>query len=109
MNSSVDQMTINGVTYVRADAVKTAPIPGKRAVFVVDRGWMVAGDVTEENGRIKLTRALHIFSFSQIGFAGMVERGKCDKVDLRPLPNGFDMPADAEIFRVWVNDDWGLK
>jgi hypothetical protein len=26
---------------------------GTRAVVVVDRGWIFAGDVTRENGRIK--------------------------------------------------------
>ena len=109
-NTSLDTITINGVSYVRADQVPTAqaPIHGKRAVFVVDRGWMVAGDVTEENGRIKLSRALHIFKFESIGFDGMVKDPKSKKVDLRPLPNGFDLPSDSEIFRVWVDDSWGL-
>ncbi len=81
----------------------------KRAVIVVDRGWMVAGDVTEENGRIKLSRALHIFKFESVGFGGMVQNPLSPKVDLRPLPNGFDIPESSEIFRVWVDDNWGLK
>ena len=105
----IGQLMINGVSYVRTDQVASPqPIHGKRAVIVVDRGWMVAGDVTEENGRIKLSRALHIFKFESIGFDGMVKDPKSNKVDLRPLPNGFDIPADSEIFRVWVDDSWGL-
>ena len=107
-NCSLETITINNVSYVRADQVTIQPIHGKRAVIVVDRGWMVAGDVTEENGRIKLSRALHIFKFESIGFDGMVKDPKSKKVDLRPLPNGFDIPADSEIFRVWVDDSWGL-
>ena len=98
---------LDNVEYVRADSVVEKPIPGKRAVFVIDRGWIVAGDVTEANGRIKLSRALHVFKFEAVGFGGMVQNPKV-KTDLRPLPNGFDIPAGSEIFRVWVDDNWGL-
>ena len=106
--NSLKTITLDGVEYVRADALAAKPIPGKRAVIVVDRGWIVAGDVTEENGRIKLSRALHVFKFDSVGFGGMVQDPKV-KTDLRPLPNGFDIPASSEIFRVWVDDNWGLN
>jgi len=108
MSKDLKKISLDGVEYVRADEVGQKAIPGKRAVLVIDRGWMAAGDVTEENGRVKLSRALHIFSFSEVGFAGMVKDPKSKKVDLRPLPNGFDVPAGSEIFRVWVDDNWGL-
>lgn len=108
-NMTADKVTINGVSYVREDQVQPQ-VKGKRAVIVLDRGWMVAGDVFEEGGgRIKLVNALHIFKFEQIGFGGMVADPLSKKVDLRPLPNGFDIPADSEIFRVWVSDTWGIK
>ena len=54
-----DKVTINGIEYVPA-ASKPA---GNRAVVVVDRGWIFAGDVTRENGRITLTNALHVFKW----------------------------------------------
>ena len=91
---------INGVTYVRADSVPT----GNRAVVVVDRGWIFAGDVTREDGRIKLSRAVHVFSWQSIGFAKMVET---EQADLRPIAD-VDMPAGAEIFCVPVYDNWGI-
>jgi hypothetical protein len=75
-----------------------------RAVVVVDRGWIFAGDVTRENGRIKLTRALHVFKWENIGFAKMV---KTADADLRPIPD-VDIPEDSEIFCVPVGDSWGL-
>lgn len=107
IDMSADKITINGVTYVKESATV---VSGKRAVFVIDRGWMVAGDVVDESdGRIKLARALHIFKFESVGFGGMVQNPLSSKVDLRPLPNGFDIPKDSEIFRVWVNDNWGIK
>jgi hypothetical protein len=100
METSASQIQINGVTYVRADSVPT----GNRAVVVVDRGWIFAGDVTREDGRIKLSRAVHVFKWESIGFAKMVET---EQADLRPIAD-VDMPAGAEIFCIPVSDDWGI-
>lgn len=97
-----ETITINGETYV-----KQAP-NGKRAVVVVDRGWIFAGDVTEENGRIRLSRAVWVFRWESMGFAAMVASPKDKRVDLRPLPQGVDIPADAEVFRIPVGDQWGI-
>ena len=97
-----DTITINGVEYVRADSVPTAKPNGNRAVVVVDRGWIFAGDVTRENGRIRLSRALHVFKWESIGFAKMVETVNAD---LRPIAD-VDIPEGAEIFCVPVPDSW---
>lgn len=100
-----DTITINGVEYVRADSVPTAKPNGNRAVVVVDRGWIFAGDVTRENGRIRLSRALHVFAWDGIGFARMVETADAD---LRPIAD-VDIPEGAEIFCVSVPENWGMK
>jgi len=107
MKTDIQQIEVNGVSYVRADSVSTPQPNGKRAVVVVDRGWIFAGDVTEENGRIRLARVLHVFSWQNIGFSGMVADPKKGKADLRPCAD-VDIPKDAEIFRVNVGDSWGL-
>src|SRR5262245_16230127 len=108
---SADTVTINGVSYVRADRVPgQKTLPGKRAIIVIDRGWIVAGDVTEDGDRIKLSRAVHVRSWESIGFDGLVEDGgKTNKVTLKAFPNGFDIPKGSEIFRVPVADDWGFR
>lgn len=95
------KLTINGIDYIPAASAPT----GTRAVVVVDRGWIFAGDVTRENGRIRISRALHVFRWEGIGFAKMVETGDAD---LRPIFE-VDMPEGAEIFCVPVADDWGMK
>ena len=103
----METIEINGETYIKASSlppVKPTPT-GTRAVIVVDRGWIFAGDVTRENGRIKLSRALHVFKWDAIGFAKVIETAKAD---LRPIAD-VDIPADAEIFAVPVPDNWGLK
>jgi hypothetical protein len=114
MANDLKKITLDGVEYVRADQAQPAPLPGKRYVLVLDRGWIVAGDVTDVAGdpnhgaRIKVTRALHVRSWSSVGFDGMVASPKGGNVVVKPLPNGFDCPADAELFRVPVADDWGM-
>lgn len=94
-------ININGIEYAPVSAAPT----GTRAVVVVDRGWIFAGDVTRADGRIRISRAVHVFSWQSIGFAKMVET---EEADLRPIAD-VDMPAGAEIFCVPVHDKWGLK
>jgi hypothetical protein len=98
-----DIVTINGVDYA---PVANRPT-GTRAVVVADRGWIFAGDVTRENGRVRISNALHVFKWEDIGFAGMIADPKKAKADLRKIAD-VDMPAGAEVFCVPVNDGWGL-
>ncbi len=92
------------------DGVEYAPVNktnGTRAVVVVDRGWIFAGDVTRKDGRIRLSRALHVFKWESVGFSGMIDSPKKAKADLRPVAD-VDMPEGAEIFCVPVSNEWGL-
>ena len=98
---------IDEVEYIRADSVGQVPL-GNRAVVVVDRGWIFAGDVTEADGRITLTRAVHVFRWEGIGFDGMIREPKSNKVTLKLMPAPVVIPAGAEIFRVPVVSNWGL-
>lgn len=99
-------ISINGVNYVPASEA-TPRIAGTRAVVVVDRGWIFAGDVTRADGRIRIDRAVHVVRWDAIGFDGMISDPKSSKVNLKPIPS-VDLPEGAEIFCVPVADDWGL-
>jgi|SRR6056297_589438 len=101
MNETIE---INGVTY----APQQPPPTGKRAVVVVDRGWIFAGDVEDGDGRIRITRAVHVFRWERIGFNGVLADPKAEGVDIRKLEHDVDLPASAEVFRVPVGDSWGL-
>jgi hypothetical protein len=98
-------ITLDGVKYVREDLVPTPQPNGDRAIVVVDRGWIFAGDVTRENGRIKLTRAVWVFRWESCGFSKVVEDPS--KADIRPMAD-VDLPEASEIFCVPVTDQWGL-
>ena len=104
--SKPETITIDDVKYVRADAVQVKP-NGNRNVVVCLSGWIFAGDVTRENGRIKITRALHVFRWESIGFDGVIKNPKSNKVTLKTIAD-VDMPADAELFCVPVDNEWGL-
>ena len=97
-------MIIDGVEYVPLMTKS-----GSRAIVVVDRGWIFAGDVDESTpGRIRLTRAVWLFAWEDVGFAAVVEDPKNSRADIRPLTVAVDIPSDAEIFRLPVGDTWGL-
>lgn len=108
MKTSINTISINGVDYVRADQVPSPASVGSRAVVVVDRGWIFAGDVVRENGRIKLSRAVWLFKWESLGFDGAIANPKSDKVTIKPMPQGVDIPQGAEVFCVPVVQDWGL-
>lgn len=99
-------ISIDNVEYVRADTLPSKPA-GNRAIVVVDRGWIFAGDVTRENGRIYLSNALHVFKWASNGFSGVVDNPKAAGAVLKNIAD-VDIPAGAEVFCVPVSDDWGL-
>ena len=99
-------ITVNGVEYIRADSVPAAKPNGNRAVIVIDRGWIFAGDVTRENERIYLSRAVWVFRWESCGFAKVIEDPT--QADIRPMAD-VDIPEGAEIFCVPVNEQWGLS
>ena len=101
-------INIDGQDYIKATDVPQIKPNGNRAVVVVDRGWIFAGDVTEHEGRITLTRAVWVFQWESIGFNGVLENPDAEEVELRPMANDVDIPAGSEIFRIPVEDDWGL-
>jgi len=70
-------------------------------------GWIYAGDVSEQNGRIMLTNAVWVFGWKSCGFASVLDDPS--KADIRPLNYPVDIPSGAEIFRIPVPSGWGLK
>lgn len=105
MNDSIE---INGEKYIKASSIATRPV-GNRAVVVIDRGWIYAGDVEEAHGRITLHNAVWLFRWESIGFSKVLENPKASGVDIRPVPYPVDIPAHAEVYRIPVPAGWGLK
>ena len=101
----IETLHINGVEYIRKGCIQPT---GNRAVIIVDRGWIFAGDVTEENDKIKLSRAIHIKRWESIGFDGMIANPNSNKVQIANISD-IEIPKQSEIFRVPVKENWGLE
>lgn len=94
---------------INIDGIDYAPIrrqAGSRAVVVVDKGWIFAGDIEDKDGRIYLSNAVWVFSWTSIGFSRVIKNP--ENADIRPIAD-LNIPAASEIFRVPVADNWGLK
>lgn len=98
-----NSITIDGVEYRPASLTM-----GKRAVVVVDRGWIFAGDVEEKDGKIILRRAVWVFRWESVGFDGVLANPKDKRVTIKQLPTDVEIPSGSEIFRCPVEASWGL-
>lgn len=90
----------------------TVRFPGSihRAVVVIDRGWIFAGDISEHGSDdIAIDNATWVFRWHNIGFAAMVANPMSSDVELRPMPQRVIVPKGAVIFQVVVPDDWGRR
>lgn len=76
--------------------------------MVVDKGWIFAGDLSEQNGKIILTRAVWVFRWESIGFDGVLSDPGSEKCQIRKLVHDVVIPCGAEVFRIPVVDNWGL-
>lgn len=105
------EMTFNEMA-AEIDALRgnaEQPPKGKRAVYVVDRGWIFAGDASEtEDGMVRLDRAVWLFRWESIGFAAAIKDWKSDKVDVRRV-DPVEIPKASIVFRIPCEDQWGLK
>lgn len=101
----MNKIVIDGVEYAPVKAV------GNRAVVVVNSGWIFAGDTeqvdTVVGKSIRITRALHVFKWTEIGFAGVIAAPKDKRVDLR-FCDSIEVPLASVIFIVPVGENWGL-
>ena len=104
----INEMTINEMTAEIEDG-RSCRVRGSRYILVIDRGWIFAGDLTEQGDYVRLDRAVHVFGWSGIGFAEMVAAGATsDKVDIRPCAP-VEVPKGSVIFRVPVGERWGQE
>ncbi len=99
---------IDDTEYIRKDSIPQKP-EGPRAVIVVDRGWIFAGDVMEVNGKIHLFNVIHVLRWEGCGFDGMIANPLQSCVKIKKLDVPVVIPADAEIFRLPVPRNWGLS
>ena len=108
VNASLSTIEINGVQYAPVGSQATVPT-GNRAVVVIDRGWIFAGDVEKDevSDDLIIHNAIHVFRWESIGFTGVLQNPKDSKVTLKNSPYPVRVPARSVIFTVPVDQNWG--
>lgn len=108
-NECPESISVGDTKYIREDLIQQQIVPkGDRAVVVVDRGWIWAGDVEDIGDAIRLTRALWVFRWESIGFDGVIKDPKHKSVQIKPMPQPVEIPKGSVIFRIAVPQHWGL-
>jgi hypothetical protein len=99
----------NGVRYVPEAAAGPAALPaGDRAVFIIDRGFIYAGDWRLSDGEYTLANAVNLRRYESIGFEGVLADPKSDKATIVAMPYPVVVPSGSVLFRVPVPLGWGL-
>jgi hypothetical protein len=100
---------INGVRYVPEHAASPAALPvGDRAVFVIDRGFIYAGDWSLIDDKYTLANAVNVRRYESIGFEGVLADPESSKVTIVAMPYPVIVPAGSVLFRIPVPQGWGL-
>jgi hypothetical protein len=111
MSDPVSYATIevNGVRYVPETAAGPTVLPaGDRAVFVIDRGFIYAGDWFLINDQYTLTSAVNVRRYESIGFEGVLEDPKSSYATIVTVPYPVIVPAGSVLFLIPVPKGWGL-
>ena len=81
--SKPSTIRIDEVEYVRADSVK----PTKKQIVVLQRGWVVIGDVEKTADEVKINNCAVIRVWgTENGLGELAEKGKMTNTKLDPCP-----------------------
>jgi hypothetical protein len=102
-------LEINGVRYVPEHAASPAALPvGNRAVFVIDRGFIYAGDWSLIDNEYTLANVVNLRRYESIGFEGVLDDPKSSNATIVAMPYPVIVPAGSVLFMIPVPQGWGL-
>lgn len=103
--SELEIMMINGVEYVRADNIEVKPT--KKQIVVLQRGWIVVGDVskTQEEVTIKNCSIIRVWGTSK-GLGEIAENGATDKTKLDSCPDIIVHPLSVVLYMNINMEKW---
>lgn len=93
---------LDGVKYIRADAVKPVEI-GEKRIIVADRGWIFVGNCEDhDNGTVTIRNARNIRQWGTTMGLGQLVNG--------PLPNtkhdDYGTVRCTPIIQIAINKGW---
>lgn len=84
MTTTPASITLDGVEYVRADSVRTAPdLNSEVRIVVLQRGWVVIGRYREDGTKVHLADAHVIERWGTTEGIGQLVHGPTDETRLR--------------------------
>jgi hypothetical protein len=105
MNTVVETISINGVEYVKKDAIQANSEPiGEVRIIVADRGWVFVGNCQDnEDGSVTITNARNIRDWGTTKGLGELRFG--------PIPNKtkydeYGTVRCVPIVAIGVNSGW---
>lgn len=83
METNVNEVSINGVDYVRKDCVQEKEIKGDIKIVILQRGWVMVGRFERNDSNCKLHNASVIRSWGTTkGLGEIAKNGATDKTIL---------------------------
>ena len=98
-------MSINDVEYVRKDAVNF--VETKKQIIVLQRGWVVVGNVEKVETEVKITdcSVIRVWGTSN-GLGELAENGVTGKTKLDPCPSITVHPLSVVLYMNVNESNW---
>jgi len=96
---------IDEIKYVRADSV--AVIPTKKQIVVLQRGWVVVGDIGKSRDEVSISNGsvIRIWGTNN-GLGEIAENGPTSKTKLDPAPAMTVHPLSVVLYMNVNEENW---
>lgn len=100
-----ETMMIDEVKYIRADKADVKPT--KKQIVVLQRGWVVIGDVSKDENEVTISNCsvIRVWGTSN-GLGEIAENGKTDKTKLDPCPDIIAHPLSVVLYMNVNESKW---
>lgn len=98
-------MSINDVDYVRKDSINF--VETTKQIIVLQRGWVVVGDVEKTEAEVKITNCsiIRVWGTSK-GLGELAESGATSKTRLDPCPSLAVHPLSVVLYMNVNESNW---
>jgi hypothetical protein len=103
--SKPETMMIDDVKYIRADQAEVKPTT--KQIVVLQRGWIVVGDVEKNDAEVKINNCsvIRVWGTSK-GLGELAENGKTPSTKLDPCPPVIAHPLSVVLYMNVNEENW---
>ena len=100
---NTEKITVNEVSYIRADMVAPPLVIGEKRIIVADRGWIFVGDCTDEaDGSVTIRNAKNIRRWGTTKGLGELANGPTDET----TTDDYGTVKTVAIVTIAVTEGW---